>query len=386
MKLTRLILPCCTIAALVACGGSAQSTDTFRANAPTFDKLAVTQNDSDSAAPMADAPADTATALIAPDCHPHLFQRTGEIIHRVNKHFFKLVGHVEEMISDNPKLASGSTKTWEKVKEGVDRKFTMTAVANLDGSTTYDFELDVKSTASATAEFVKVMSGSVTHFGPAGEHVADAGPAVRVEDKGSVTFDYTALATVVTTEKARGQITDTFDNVRDPIKGVKRSATLVLTAFLPEDNDPHGPRTGSYSWEREPGVGGKFQFDTSVVLLCPANSTNLAADVTTVSRWYHSADGVHGRSDSKATGGQIAAGNSWQAVTCAKGQTTSAPAEGYWMMKLEDAGGATVAGSAVQDGSTASTPCDAAFGPVPSLTSSASDYNFSAAVTFPGEW
>ena len=384
MKLTRKILPCCTIAALVACGGS-QSNDTFRANAPTFDKVAVTQNDSDSAPPLAEAPADTTTAVLAPDCHPHLFERTGEIIHRVNKHFFKLVAHVEDVISDNPKLSSGTSKTWEKVKEGVDRKFTMTAVANTDGSTTYNFELDVKS-STGTADFVKVMSGSVTHTGPADADAADAGPAARVEDKGSVTFDYTALSTVVTTEHARGQITDTFDNIHDPAKGVKRSATLALTAFLPEEGDVHGPRTGSYSWEREPGVGGKFQFDTSVVLLCPTNTTNAAADVTTVSRWYHSTDGVHGRSDSKATGGQIAAGNTWMGVTCAKGQTASAPAEGYWMMKLEDAGGVTVTGSAVQDGSVGSAPCDTAFGAVPSLTSSASDYNFSAAVSFPGEW
>ncbi len=386
MKLTRKILPCCTIAALVACGGSsAQSNDTFRANAPTFDKLAVAQNDSDSAPPMAEAPANTTTAVLAPECHPHLFERTGEIIHRVNRHFFKLVAHVEDVISDNPKLSSGTSKTWDKVKEGVDRKFTMTAVANTDGSTTYNFELDVKS-STGTADFVKVMSGSVTHTGPADADAADAGPAVLVEDKGSVTFDYSALSTVVTSEHARGQITDTFDNLHDPAKGVKRSATLALTAFLPEEGDVHGPRTGSYSWEREPGVGGKFQFDTSVVLLCPTNTANAAADVTTVSRWYHSTDGVHGRSDSKATGGQIAAGNTWMGVTCAKGPTASAPAEGYWMMKLEDAGGATMVGSAVQDGSAGSTPCDTAFGAVPSLTSSASDYNFSAAVSFPGEW
>ena len=386
MKMTRLVLPCCTIAALVACGGSSASTEAFRASAPTFDKLAVSQNDSDSVPPAQGAATDTTTQNVtAPDCHPHLFQRSGEIIHRVNKHFFKLVGHVEDMINDHPTLSSGSSKTWEKAKDGVDRKFTMTSTANLDGSVTYSFELDLKLTAG-TAGFVKVMSGSITHSGPAEAEVADAGAAARVEDKGVVDFDYTALSSVIPSEHARGQISDSFDNIHDPAKGVKRSATLTLAAFLPEEGDPHGPRTGSYSWEREPGIGGKFQFQTSVVLLCPANSTGAAADVTTVARWYHSPDGVHGRSDSKATGGQIAAGNTWMGVTCAKGQTMTAPPEGYWMMKLEDAGGATVAGSAVQDGSTASTPCDPAFGPVPSLTSSASDYDFASAVTFPGEW
>lgn len=384
MKLTRLVLPCCTIAALVACGGSsAQSTDTFRANAPTFDKLAVAQNDSDLVPPTAGAASATTTQdVVVPTCHPHLFQRSGEIIHRLNKHFFKLVGHVADVIGDNPKLSSGGTRTWEKVKDGVDRKFTMTAVANADGSSTWDFELEMKST-TGTADFVKVMSGSLSHSGPPDAEGADAGIAARTEDKGSVSFDYTALSTVIATEKSRGQITDTFDNVNDPAKGVKRNAAFTLTAFLPEEGDPHGPRTGSYSWEREPGLGGKFQFEDSVVLLCPTNSTNAAADLTTVARWYHSTDGVHGRSDSKATGGQILTGQTWMGVTCAKGQTTSQPAEGYWMMKLESSTGATISGEA---DTTGMDPCDSAFGAVPSVSSSANDYSFSSAVTFPGEW
>ena len=386
MKLTRLVLPSCTIAALVACGGASQSTEEFRANAPTYEKIAVSQNDSDNVPPSEAAATSGSTAAMMDTCHPHLFQRTDEIIHRLNRHFFKLVGHVEDLIKDAPAVSSGASKTWEHVKDGLDRKLTMTATANADGSTTYDFELDVK-LAAGTADFTKVMSGSLTHSGSAEADVADAGGASRVEDKGSVTFDYTALASVVTTEHARGQVTDTFDNIHDPAKGVKRSAGIALTNFLPDDGDPHGPRTGNYAWEREPGVGGKFQFQDSLVLLCPSNPGNAAADLTTVARWYKGTDGaVHGRSDSKATGGQIAAGTSWEGVTCAQGQTTSAPAEGYWMMKLEDSSGNTLAGSAVQDTTAGSTPCDTAFGPVPSVSSNASDYDFSAAVTFPGEW
>jgi hypothetical protein len=385
MKLTRLV-PCATVAALVACGGSLTSTDTFRANAPTFDKVAVSQNDSQTTPPAQFASAGGSNFLTAPaptTCHPHLFDRAGEIIGRVNRHFFKLVGHVADVITDNPKIASEGSRIWENVKNGIDRKFTMTALANADGSTTYDFELDVKST-TGTADFVKVMSGSMTHVGSPQAHDADAGPAMLVEDKGTISFDYTALATVVTTEHARGQITDTFDNVHDPVKGVKRSASIALTNFLPEEGDAHGPRNGSYSWEREPSIGGKFQFEDSLVLLCPTNSTNAVADLTAVARWYHAPDGgVHGRSDAKATGGQMLTGQTWLGVTCAKGQTTSAPAEGFWMMKLEDANGATISGQADTIGLT---PCDPAFGAVPSLSSNATDYNFAAAVTFPGEW
>jgi hypothetical protein len=383
-----MLLYTVTAAALAACGGSAPTTATFRANAPTYAKIAVSQNDSDMAQPAAAAASDPspAQALTATDCAPHLFQRTGEIIGRVNRHFFKLVAHVADVIEDNPKASAAGTLTWENVKNGIDRKFTMTALANADGSTTYDFELDVKST-TGTAGFVKVMSGSLTHSGPVVEEHADAGAAARSEDKGDVSFDFTALATVVTTEHARGQITDAFDNLRDPVKGVKRSASITLTNFLPEEGDVHGPRNGSYSWEREPSVGGKFEFQDSLVLLCPSNTSNAVSDLTTVARWYNSSAGVHGRSDSKATGGQMTSTQTWMGVTCAKGQTTSAPAEGYWMIKLEDSSltppNNTVTGASAMVGAE---PCDSAFGSVPSLSDNKTDYDFSAAVTFPGEW
>src|SRR5207248_128386 len=147
--------------------------------------------------------------------------------------------------------------------------------------------------------------GSLTHSGPATSDVGDQG-ATPLENKGSVTFDFDALASVVSTEHARGQITDAFDNVRDPAHGVKRQADITLTNFVPDDGDPHGPRNGGYHWLREPGTGGMFSFAESVVLFCPANPNDLAADLTTVARWYKNGDGrVHMRSDSMATGGQI---------------------------------------------------------------------------------
>jgi hypothetical protein len=385
MKLNR-ILPL-TLLAAAACGGSA-STNEFRANAPTFEKLAISQNDSDTAAAPATAAALTEAAATpdatTPDCHPHLFVRTGEIVERVNRHFRKHLHHVEELIENNP-IADGQTKTWENVRDGIDRKFTMTRTANLDGSVTYTFELDLATVpASGTPTFVKVMSGSITHVGPADADDADAGAGALVENKGVVTFDFTALASVSTRERSSGQISDTFDNVHDPVKGVKRSASITLTNFLPEEGDMHGPRTGSYTWEREPGVGGKLQFQDTVTLFCLPNPTGAQSDVSTVARWYKAADGqVHGRTDAKASGGQLPAGDTWMGVTCAKGQTSSAPAEGFWMMKLEDSTGATVTSQSAQVGTE---PCDPVFGAVPSATDNKTDYDFTAAVTFPGEW
>jgi len=379
-------------AGLLACGSSSGTTDDFRAAAPTFEKLAISQNDGDtvesSAAGSADVSEDTAAAT--PDCHPHLFARTGEIIGRVNRHFRKILHHVEDVIEDNP-LTDGQTKTFENVRDGLDRKFTITRTANADGSVTFTFELDIAAIpASGTLAFVKVMSGSITHTGPLATDASDAGSASDgggaqlVEDQGMVTFDFTALATVQTNERARGQITDTFDNLRDPVKGVKRSASITLTNFLPEEGDRHGPRTGTFSWLREPGVGGKFQFQDTEVLFCLRNPAGEQSDLTTVARWFNASDGaVHARADARATGGQLATGEQWLGVTCAKGRTTSAPAEGFWMMKLEDSTGATVAARLAQNGVE---PCDPVFGAVPSATDNKTDYDFTAPVTFPGEF
>ncbi|MGZ6123514.1 MAG: hypothetical protein ACXWLR_01055 [Myxococcales bacterium] len=390
MKIARIGSMLFTAAGLVACGNSPGATQEFRAVAPTLEKLAISQNDGDPAEAVASASSTSAeTAVPVHDCHPHLFVRTHEIIGRVNRHFFKHLHHVEELIEDHP-LANGETRTWESVRGGIDRKFTVTRTANLDGSVTFDFELDVApAPASATATFVKVMWGSVTHFGPLptdgdGGTDQDGGSEQRVEDKGTVTFDFTALATVERRERASGQITDAFDNVRDPVNGVKRSATITLTNFVPEEGDPHGPRNGTYLWEREPGVGGKFQFQDTEVLFCLRNPESAQSELTTVARWYKAAGGeIHGRSDAKASGGQLPTGQTWMGVTCAKGPTTSAPAEGFWMMKLEDATGATLSSQSAQLGTE---PCDPVWGAVPSPSDNKTDYDFTAPVTFPGEW
>jgi len=376
-------------AGLLACGGSSSSgtTDAFRAAAPTFAKLAIAQNDSDTVESNAgnDAVVSEDAGAATPDCHPHLFARTDEIIGRVNRHFRKLLHHVEDVIEDNP-LTDGQTKTFENVRAGLDRKFTITRTANADGSLTFDFELDIAAIpASGTLAFVKVMSGSINHIGPLDTDSPDAGGSEQlVEDKGTVTFDFTALATVQTNERARGQIADTFDNLRDPAKGVKRSASIALTNFVPEEGDRHGPRNGTFTWLREPGIGGKFQFQDTEVLFCLRNPAGEQSDLTTVARWFNASDGaVHARADARATGGQLAAGEQWLGVTCAKGPTTTAPPEGFWMMKLEDSTGATAAVRLAQNGVE---PCDPVFGAVPSATDNKTDYDFTAPVTFPGEF
>ncbi|HUJ27284.1 MAG TPA: hypothetical protein VLW85_14770 [Myxococcales bacterium] len=362
--------------ALAACGGDFtpgspnQTADAYVSAAPTFDKFAIAQNDSDTATPSA-APQDSSSQALTTagaECHPHLFERTGEIISHVNRHFYKMIVHVEDLIKNNPELTSGESKTWENVKNGIDRKLVLTL--NADGSFTYVLTLS-NGTTTAT-----VLSGNID----------TTTTGTVTETKGQATFDFSALASVVVGEQSTGQVTDAFDIVKDTSRPAgeqqKRTAQITLTAFH-FDDDAHGPRNGSYTWEREPGVGGKFQFTDDLVLLCPSNPSGLVASMTSVARWYNASGSVHARSDSKATGGQIVAGNTWEGVTCAQGSTATAPAEGFWMMKLEDSSGATVVGAQDQLGDA---PCDPVFGAVPDLNDNANDYDFTAAVTFPNEW
>ncbi len=155
-------------AGLFSCSGSSGTTQDFLAAAPTFEQLAIAQNDSDTSAAAVAEDGAFPSALASRDCHPHLFVRTDEIIRRVNRHFNKLLHHVDELIEDNP-LTDGQSKTWENTRAGLDRKFTMTRNDNTDGSVTFTFELDIAAVPASgtTASFVKVMSGSITHIGPA---------------------------------------------------------------------------------------------------------------------------------------------------------------------------------------------------------------------------
>ena len=171
MKVFRLFSSLAAAGALAACGGSAGTTQEFRAAAPTSEKLAISQNDGDSpqGADASDSSASAqAVAAATSECHPHLFVRTHEIIGRVNRHFAKHLHHVEDLIEDNP-LANGETRTWEKVRDGVDRKFTMTRTANLDGSVrsnnrsmrTRHFRFRARPRERARQRFALVRQGDV---------------------------------------------------------------------------------------------------------------------------------------------------------------------------------------------------------------------------------
>jgi hypothetical protein len=329
-------------------------------------------------ASLALAPATTDADL----CHPHLFARTGEVTWRLNAIFRRHLRHVDALIAHHPDLLSGDSATWTRTGDlgEPQREFTITRSA--DGLT-YTFELDLAPSGQTPPQWVKVFSG----------HVTDASVAPVAERTGDLVFDYDALRGVVPAERLAGTIEVTFDRVKDPSKpapGVKRVHQITFAAFSFGPSDPHGPRSGSFTHVSEPGIGGALTYQDDLVLLCPVNPSALEADTVTHARWYVAADGaVHGRADAKATGGQIPAGDVWMGLTCHEGAVgadpTTASQTPYWMMKLEDAGGATLQGHERPVGG--GVACDPVFGAVPALADASSDYTFPAGpVGFPNGW
>lgn len=357
---------------VVGCGGS----DAFQKNVPDYQTFALEMDSTDSTPPTdtqtttgAMTAAVTSTAGTSTDpCHPHLFERSHEVIHRLNGTIARVLTRVSDLAADHPKLQSGTTRTWERVRDGVDRKFTMTK----DGST-FTFQLEA-AVASATPSFVTVYSGKIV------EVAAPSGSSSAPDEiTGTMTFDDSALQSVVPTEPSSGQLTFDFDIVRSPVK--TKQIVVTFHDFLIAPTDPHGPRNGQSVYFGKPGVGGSLKFEDSLVLLCPSNPSSQIADVDAVAQWYVAADGnVHGRADALAFGGQIPADQLWEGVTCHMGPRVSADSETYWMMKLEDATGATVQGSAHGSTTSDASACDPAFidghAQVPSLTDSATDFPF----------
>lgn len=266
----------------------------------------------------------------------------------------------------NPRLATGSGKTWEVVKDGIVKKVTLTH--NADGS--YSFELDIGA-ASVNPSFVKVVAGTLT---------TGTDPTSKITTTtASFTDDFDALQSVQPSNGPSGQITATSTLVGDPSKpapGMKRTLTITFTNLMLRQGDPTGPRTGSLTQVIEPSIGGDNVYLDSHVLQCAANPSHLVSDTESVQRWYTASDThVHGRADDKATGGIVPASDTYLDVICRAGTA------GYTMRKLEDGSGNTLMGSASPGG-----VCDPVFGSVPSLTNNATDYTFSASVSFPNEW
>jgi hypothetical protein len=327
----------------------------------------------------------TSNSIGAPSCHPHLFERSIDYSRALNYHVFLFVRDIDLLVLLHPHLKTGTKHEWLYTSpegESVDLTIDKTAPGV--------FSLQLSLAPKGSTTYVSVASGSVDRSDPG-------------DVKKSLSFDFDALRQVLpasTVDKAAGQLTVDFERTSQSGADRKRTVTYTLTNFVPVYGDPHGPRSGNIYFLGEPGVGGAMIYDSSTVFFCPSNPQQLSADTLTYARWFVSGGTVAGRADSRATGGQFPAGDSWAGVACRSvsakdaasddGGTTTVTDDGYWMVKEEDASGATVRGSDVSDTTAGDPACDPAFGPVTDLADATNDpvlpTTIPASGAFPGQF
>ncbi len=373
MRTTRLLTALAAAGTLAACG-SAGSTQSALDAAPTYQSLALDQTSADTTEPTG----VTASAIMVGGdaCHPHLFVRSHEVVSRINRHLYKFLRFVEGVISKNPTEQTDNTWTWEKVRNGIDVKFTMTKTGEV-----YAWTLALGPQGST--DLTPVFTGQIDRTGATGPH----------QGVGSLTLDLDALATVVPLEPARGVVQAQFDVQAASRKMVVDASNVrwdVQDDMMPSDalNILEQPRSGHYVYFSEKGKGGSLKLTDQMVLLCPAQTLPLKlADVSLVERWYRTSTGeVHGRSDALFTGGQLPDHTPPIAkivgVTCRQSADQQVfPTETFWLMKAEDASGGTITGADTSvESTTGASACDPALNPpdgtVPDLQSDASDFVF----------
>jgi len=383
MKLSR-ILAAVPLVALAACGAN-EAQQAFLDAAPSYGALAMDQVAADATAPGTMPGALTAAetqAMMAPgDCHPHLFIRSHEVVARVNTHLARFLWRVGLAMARHPEVATEGQHVWEHtLPSGVVVRFTMTRSGDV-----FTWRLEMAPPGGA---FVKVFWGEIDRAGATGPR----------QGKGTLTLDLTALHQVIPMERGTGQVSAGFEVTsafRHIVVDAAGVAWEVNPGMLPPGMDPavvtalEQPRDAHYVFYRKFGVGGSLKVKDQMVFLCPQNPSYKLADAVVADRWYRALDGTrHERSDGLMAGGQLPdqLPTPWAravGVTCAQGPTErEEPGELFWLMKAEDANGATITGWSSEQvpGGAGPSTCDAALNPpsgtVPDLVDGANDFDF----------
>jgi len=384
MNLRSLFLAA-PLAVVVACGGSTSTgsgSASLNAATPSYATLAFDQTTADTAPP--------ATVLAAPlgatldtaqmagpggGCHPHLFMREREVVERVNRHIYKVLGKVEKLIASNPLTDTASSKTWAKTEGGVDTSFTIKLVA----ANVYSWEFDAG--PAGTTPLPVVMTGEIDRSSAIGDH----------DGKGVMEVDFAKLDAAFPGEHVSGGTLQVQFDVSPTARKITVVADHVTWQLDPGHFDggvvPTGltqPRSGAYVYFREPGKGGSLKIQDEMSFACGmdprvTNASLVPANAQLISRWFKAADGtIHGRSDGLLTGGQLTSTTVAEivGVTCHNASAEQhMPIEGFWLMKAEDAAGATLVGfSSASVNDTSATPCDPAFLDVPVLADASKDF------------
>ncbi|HZZ86190.1 MAG TPA: hypothetical protein VFE30_16795 [Anaeromyxobacteraceae bacterium] len=387
MNVIRQALLAVPLLLLSACGGSkgSVSPQSFQGATPSYGALSMDQVGALDTTPLLSGVAvqpliaSTGEALLIQGsaCEPHLFLRAREVVERVDRHLYKALRHAEYVVSSAPGVTAGASRVWEGVNaDGVRVKLTVTSLA----PSQFGWELQL-GLPGATA-FETVLSGEIDRTGATQPH----------QGKGSLDVDFARLHQIYPADPTtQGALHLDFDT-----RPASRKLAVLATGMVWEVRDDglgldaatllalEAPRSGSYVYFREPGIGGSLKVEDQMVFACPANPTLALADAKLVSRWYRTAAGeVHGRTDALVSGGQFGQ-EDLVGVTChGAASELTLEQETFWLAKDEDSSGATVSGESSESlGGVTSAACDPVLGQAPALASAAADFAWDPALRF----
>jgi hypothetical protein len=205
---------------------------------------------------------------------------------------------VKAVVSLPPTEVSGDTAVWGPGHGALDPVSWKLTVRHL-GDHKYSYELAGRDRRVSTGAFTVVLSG--THAAS----VDGNGRAIEGFGSGDFTLDWDAQATLPLAEREVGSAHYTYARA-------SLTATVEIDADFRQVNDDNRPGQRvdvTYRYRSTPGAGGSMQFVHTV----PPQMAQTGARWAVKSRWAQ--DGT-GRSDVRATGGDLPAGFQATASEC----------------------------------------------------------------------
>jgi hypothetical protein len=312
-------------------------------------------------------------------CAPGSFDDTEGVVTKIDKTIQKELAHIEKAIDAGVLNPGDSVTRVTTPAPGVLAKRTIARSA--DGNT-YSYELDMAQ-ATATPVYVLIATASRTDAG------VDANGVHTVNKQ--ITMNYDARDQFIP-GAATGNFSASVVHVNDPSKpppSIQDTLSVSFAGMTVRFNDPHGPRTGSYTHIGEASIGGSLDFSASVPDPCPGTAMP-PIQITVQRRHVDDATGERTfRRDATVTGGSLSAGQQAIKFVCGNRAPNLAgvtvTTSQYTMRKIENADGTTQSYNLKFQNETAPN-CNPAFGAVVSPTDNATDWPFAHPVTFPGEW
>ena len=283
--MNRLIAPALCLALATGCG--AAGADAFRTGVPT------TSNVNLSLPGQAGQPLTGDTGSMSDPLQgqtSNFYRLTRDVTGTVNGGVVLILGTVRAITRIRPTSLSGQTAVWGPYTPDLSPITWKLTVTHTEGQT-YTYTLEGKAKGDPDTAYQVVLSGTHTRAVDAkGNAIADYG-------QGTFLLDWDARAKL---PDAKANLTGTAEV--DYARPAPGQDTTIDVSFTGATDARSGRKLNAkYTYQHTPNVGGKFTFVADSDVDGDGTNETLAIE----SRWQHSGTG---RSDVKATGGDMASG------------------------------------------------------------------------------